>query len=41
LADQATGIHPVEEVVPARRFDIAVEADSWRELFAGGKERKR
>ena len=25
----------------ARRFDIEVEADDWRELFVGGKERKR
>jgi hypothetical protein len=25
----------------ARRYDIEVEADSWRELFQGGKERKR
>jgi hypothetical protein len=24
----------------ARRFDIEVEADDWRELFARGKERK-
>jgi hypothetical protein len=25
----------------ARRFDIEVEADDWRELFKGGKERKK
>ena len=24
----------------ARRFDVEVEADHWRELFEGGKERK-
>jgi hypothetical protein len=25
----------------AKRFDVDVEADDWRELFAGGKARKR
>lgn len=25
----------------ARRFDVEVSADDWRELFVGGKERKR
>jgi hypothetical protein len=25
----------------ARRFDVEVEADDWRDLFVGGKERKR
>jgi hypothetical protein len=25
----------------ARRFDIEVEADDWRQLFEGGKERER
>jgi hypothetical protein len=25
----------------ARRYDIEVEADDWRELFAGGKAKKR
>ena len=25
----------------ARRFDVEVQADDWRELFAGGKARKR
>jgi hypothetical protein len=24
----------------ARRFDVTIEADDWRELFVGGKERK-
>jgi hypothetical protein len=25
----------------ARRFDVEVEADDWRELFVGGKAKKR
>jgi hypothetical protein len=25
----------------AKRFDVEVEADDWRELSAGGKARKR
>jgi hypothetical protein len=25
----------------AKRFDVEVEADDWRELFAGGKAKKR
>jgi hypothetical protein len=25
----------------ARRYDIDVEADDWRELFRGGKAKKR
>ena len=25
----------------ARRYDIDVEADDWRQLFVGGKEKKR
>jgi hypothetical protein len=25
----------------AERFDVEVEADDWRALFAGGKARKR
>lgn len=25
----------------AKRFDVDVEADDWRELFAGGKAKKR
>jgi hypothetical protein len=25
----------------AKRFDVDVEADDWRELFAAGKARKR
>jgi hypothetical protein len=25
----------------AKRFDVTIEADSWRELFVGGKARKR
>jgi hypothetical protein len=25
----------------AKRFDVEVEADNWRELFAGGKAKKR
>ena len=25
----------------AKRFDVEIEADSWRELFAGGKAKKR
>ena len=25
----------------AKRFDVEVQADDWRELFAGGKARKR
>ena len=25
----------------ARKFDVDVKADDWRDLFVGGKERKR
>ena len=25
----------------AKKFDVEIEADDWRELFAGGKSRRR
>jgi len=46
--DQVEGVSDAERdeawrriKAAARRFDIEVEADDWRELFHGGKERKR
>src|SRR3989442_3489181 len=46
--DQVEGVSDTERdrawkriQAAAKRFDVEIEADDWRELFAGGKNRKR
>jgi hypothetical protein len=46
--DQVEGVTDAERdeawrriTAAARRFGVDIEADGWRELFAGGKARKR
>ena len=46
--DQVEGVSDAERdrawkriQAAAKRFDVEIEAKSWRELFKGGKARKR